>query len=390
MNKRARRIFDVRTWSTICVLLVPFCRDGHVHAHQGHSHLQLVNVTQPPPSNDRSNHSDNSATGQTPLPLGGPSSDAFQVFEKTVSVHTDGTHLIVETNGLPDHGMMVGIRAWQQQVPLPQPFVGDNAWRLPLNPRPASKPISVLTEPLRGAIALAVNGVPIFCALNNRGEDTFLVGELDQWGGHCGRGDDYHYHIAPVHLEKQVGVGNPIAYGLDGYPILGLTDADGVQPSDLDSFNGHSHDGSYHYHATKGFPYINGGLHGEVTMAGDQVDQPKDAPIRPGQSPLRGATITNFTRSGDQFDLRYEISGKPARVKYRLLGEDRIEFTYVSTSGESTTEVYTRGQTRGGLPGGILWWPTLLVIALTGVWLIFRHLSKRHQRSMAGDVIGSD
>ncbi|MGB4709182.1 MAG: hypothetical protein WBH50_06565, partial [Fuerstiella sp.] len=37
--------------------------------------------------------------------------------------------------------------------------------------------------------------------------DTLLAGELDEWGGHCGRGDDYHYHTAPVHLETIVGKG---------------------------------------------------------------------------------------------------------------------------------------------------------------------------------------
>ena len=37
----------------------------------------------------------------------------------------------VESNGMPDHRMMVGIRAWQQQVPIPQPYTGRNAWRIP-------------------------------------------------------------------------------------------------------------------------------------------------------------------------------------------------------------------------------------------------------------------
>ena len=61
-------------------------------------------------------------------------------------------------------------------------------------------------------VALAVNGVPIFNPIKNNGKtDTLLAGELDRWGGHCGRADDYHYHIAPVHLEKIVGAGNPVA-----------------------------------------------------------------------------------------------------------------------------------------------------------------------------------
>ena len=60
--------------------------------------------------------------------------------------------------------------------------------------------------------------MPIFNPLNNRGDDAYLFGELDNFGGHCGRADDYHYHLAPVHLEKTIGKGLPIAYALDGYP----------------------------------------------------------------------------------------------------------------------------------------------------------------------------
>ena len=67
-----------------------------------------------------------------------------------------------------------------------------------------------------------MNGVPIFNAPNNRGEDAFLIGELDDWGGHAGRADDYHYHAAPLHLQEIVGDAAPIAYALDGYPIYGL------------------------------------------------------------------------------------------------------------------------------------------------------------------------
>ena len=134
----------------------------------------------------------------------------------------------VESDGLPTtHNMMVGIVSWQQQVPLPQAYTGDNAWQIPLAPELSDNPISAANEMFRGAIALAVNGVPIFNALNNRGDDAYLAGELDQWGGHSGRADDYHYHIAPTHLQEVVGADQPIAYGLDGFPIYGLTEPDG-------------------------------------------------------------------------------------------------------------------------------------------------------------------
>ena len=143
----------------------------------------------------------------------------FDQFADTVAVARDGSWWLVESNGLPAHSMMVGITSWQQQVPVEQPYSGSNAWRIPVVPTVSSSPVSARTALYRGAIALAVNGVPIFNALNNRGDDAFLYGELDKWGGHCGRADDYHYHIAPLHLAERVGRSSPIAYALDGFPI---------------------------------------------------------------------------------------------------------------------------------------------------------------------------
>ncbi len=268
---------------------------------------------------------------------------SFSQFAR-VQTRSDSNTLYVESNGLPDHQMMVGIRSWQQQVPLPQPFTGNNAWQIPLNPRLAPNPISARNNLFRGAIALAVNGVPIFDALNNRGEDAFLAGELDQWGGHCGRGDDYHYHIAPIHLEKVVGKGQPIAYALDGFPIYGFTEADGSPVGPLDAFNGQfDAQGRYHYHATKTYPYINGGIRGVVTIRGDQIEpQPRDAPIRPALPPLRGATVTDFTAKGNTFMLTYRLQGRTGSVAYSRVDPTTWRFTYTSPNGSTRTESYQR------------------------------------------------
>lgn len=230
-------------------------------------------------------------------PAQAASFDAFAPFVKT---RWDDRYLYVESDGMTHaplafHPLMVGIKSWQQQVPLPQNYVGENAWRFPLAPELAETPISAKTELYRGAIAIAVNGVPIFNALNNRGDDAFLAGELDEYGGHSGRADErYHYHVAPLALVKVVGIGKPIAYALDGFAIYGLFDAKAAAGSEracplrgkdaLDDLNGHfavnadGTRGTYHYHATTGFPYINGGMRGKVTVKEDQIDpQPRDA-----------------------------------------------------------------------------------------------------------------
>lgn len=272
----------------------------------------------------------------------------FEPFKDKLKVRADEKYFYVESDGLPSHPMMKGIRSWQQQVPLPQPYTGDNAWRIPLNPVLAEKPISAKRALYRGAIALAVNGVPIFNALNNRGEDAFLAGELDEWGGHCGRGDDYHYHIAPLHLEKIVGIGNPIAFALDGFPIFGLTEADGSPVVQLDEFNGKfGKDGSYRYHATKTYPYINGGMRGVVEVRGDQIEpQPRDLPTRPALKPLKGATITDFSRDDEKksFTLQYDLRGKNHTVSYSINKNNTVTFVFEDGAGGKTTETYRRGK----------------------------------------------
>lgn len=270
---------------------------------------------------------------------------AFNPYSPKVKTRWDEKYLYVESDGLPDHSMMIGIRAWQQQVPLPQPYTGSNAWQIPLKPVFAEQPISAKNALYRGAIALAVNGVPIFNALNNRGEDAFTIGELDQWGGHCGRADDYHYHAAPLHIQQKVGNKQPIAYALDGFPLYGLTEPDGKPARTLDEFNGHADSAdTYHYHSTKTYPYINGGMRGVVAVRDDQVDpQPRAAPVRELLQPLRGASITDFkTVEPNHWQLKYQLRGQTNEVNYRLSEDGKAEFTFIDGDGNRTTETYQR------------------------------------------------
>lgn len=282
-----------------------------------------------------------------------PQAAAFQRFSPSVQVRWDDRFLYVASNGLPAHGMMTGITAWQQQVPLPQAYVGTNAWRIPLFPVPAAEPQMIKGRFLRGAIALAANGIPIFNPQNNRGEISQEIGELDQWGGHCGRADDYHYHAAPLHLQSVVGKALPIAYALDGYAIYGLSDPDGSAPADLDACRGHVTAAlGYHYHASTHYPYINGGFHGQVVEREGQVDpQPRAQPIRPALPPLRGAVITGFTASPDakSFALTYTVNGRPAAVHYTTTGNGAWDFQFVGADGTRREETYSaRDRAAGG------------------------------------------
>ncbi|MFN7343757.1 MAG: YHYH protein, partial [bacterium] len=274
---------------------------------------------------------------------------AFLPFTK-LDLRADGEFLYVGSNGLPDHNMMVGITAWQQQVPLPQPYFDDNAWRIPLKPVPAKEPAMIKGRFLRGAIALAVNGIPIFNPQNNRGEISYEIGELDEWGGHCGRADDYHYHIAPLHLQAQAGKGMPVAYALDGYPIYGLTEPDGSPVANLDECHGHESPSGYHYHASNKYPYVFGGFHGEVVEAGEQVDpQPRAQGVREALTALRGAKITAFESTGkDSYKLSYDVNGDKRSVSYSIKADGTYPFHFDNGREGTADEVYTARRQGGG------------------------------------------
>jgi hypothetical protein len=269
--------------------------------------------------------------------------DAFAPFSAFIKTRTDNTYFYVESNGIPQHTMMVGIKSWQQQVPTLQDYSGTNAWSIPLKPTLAANPISTKTALYTGAIALAVNGVPIFNALNNRGDDALLFGELDNWGGHCGKADDYHYHTAPLHLQNIVGANKPIAYALDGFAIYGTNEPDGSAMKTLDSYNGHTGiDGVYHYHGTTTYPYTCGAMRGNVTVQNDQiVPQSRSTPIRPPYTPLNGAVITNCTAVGvNGYSLEYTLNGQKYYVNYSWTPQGGYTFVYVDAAGAQRTETF--------------------------------------------------
>ncbi len=272
----------------------------------------------------------------------------FRPFAPDVSVRWDDEYFYVESASLPRHRMMVGIRAWNQQVPIPQPYSGANAFRLPLHPRFAEKPVSGKESLFRGAIAVAANGIPIFNPIKQDGRtDTYLAAELDEFGGHAGRADDYHYHVAPTHLSDQLGTAVPVAWALDGFPLFGYAEPGGSQPADLDSLNGHLHSGRpYHYHATQGYPYVNGGLRGDVAVRNGAVEvQPRARRVRQFTRPLRGAVITEFgPRGPSSYHLEFDLRGQRHAIDYTLLAEGGAEFVFTDAMGQRRTETYRAGQ----------------------------------------------
>lgn len=201
---------------------------------------------------------------------------SFAPFKPKVRFNWDPTTFFVESDNTPD-GMpnkMVGITTWQQQVPIPAAYFAHstsnennsaslgyqqpNYWRIPLVPVPSASPIVIYNPPapptnfLRGAVALASNGIAIFNPSNNGGNVSYEIGELDFYGGHCGLADDYHYHIIPTHLNSRFGGpladDKPVAWALDGYPIYGYLEPDGSPRQALDAEGGHDIGNGWGYH----------------------------------------------------------------------------------------------------------------------------------------------
>ncbi len=285
-------------------------------------------------------------TGTNPLTI----DSAFAPFKPHVATRWDATYFYVESNGIPTtHPMMKGITGWQQQFPIPQCYIGSNAWSIPLNPEIATNPVPVNPSHfLRGAIALAVNGIAIFNPFTNTGVDALLDGQLDQWGGHCGRADDYHYHIAPLHLYDVTQKTLPIAYALDGFAVYGAFEPDGTAMLPLDANHGHyGPNGIYHYHGTTSAPYMIGKMVGKVTEDNTLqiIPQAQASPIRPAGTPLKGAVITSCEPNGPNgYILTYSLSGQTYKVSYSWTNNGTYTFNFINPNG-STTSTY-----KGHLP----------------------------------------
>ena len=258
-----------------------------------------------------------------------------------VTITNDSEHFYINSYSWPEHGMGKGITSWQEQVPIPQNYTGDNSWTIPLYPKMSNTPLNTSEHLLKGALAVAVNGVPIFNVYNNRGENAYLIGELDDWGGHFGRGDDYHYHMIPTHLETIVGKEKPLAYALDGYPIYGYTE------ETLDEgFGRYDSDGNYRYHAVNRAPYYIPIMKGVVTLdpattaPEDQIyPQPTQNPIRSSKDfkGVSGAVVNGLSQTGtNAFSFEYTVSGVKYYVNYSWDENCNFTYTYVDENGNSS------------------------------------------------------
>ena len=277
---------------------------------------------------------------------------AFAPYSR-ITTRSDDNYVYVDGFGIPDHQMMVNITAWIAQVPIPQPYLDGNAWQIPRNPVYTDNNVSIMDNLQRGAIALAANGIPIFNPINASGLVSKDIGELDDFGGHSGRGDDYHYHTAPLHLESTSGR-KPIAFALDGFPVYGSLEPDGTVMVALDAHHGHEwSDGSYHYHGSETYPFLIASMRGAVTLEGSAPQsqiwpQPRAEPPRQGDPhavpDLNDAsfriTALTMNSTGNGYTIAYSVLGGSGSIEYRWDDAGLFTFVYSEPNGSTDTETW--------------------------------------------------
>ena len=272
-----------------------------------------------------------------------------------VAVTCDSEYAYVTSDTYPDHVLMNGITGTNEQIPVP---AVNYAAPIKLAPAMATSPTTI-----DAAVGVAVNGVPIY-DYSAQGEldiynydpasDTLVLGQLDQCGGHAGRGDDYHYHAAPnCMIEAMPNRGDDaiIGWGYDGYPLYGNNNPDGspIASGTLDVCNGQADDAfGYRYHTSEAAPYIIQCLVGEVDtrilprvspLSGDR------AGIRANLHPPQGG-VDNLNHSVDANGRRtmtYEYRGQSYYVTYApsAQGNNCYDFEQKTVSNGGVVETGT-------------------------------------------------
>ncbi len=144
----------------------------------------------------------------------------------------------------------------------------DLRFEIPADPVLAAEPTCL---PM-GMIGFTVSGVAFYNALDDAGRDAAAHEIQDTCDGHPQANSQYHYHNASPCIPG-VDSDQVVGWALDGFPILGLEDADGneVTDADLDACHGRAEtvtiDGrtyKYAYHLTREYPYVLGCFSGEL------------------------------------------------------------------------------------------------------------------------------
>lgn len=264
---------------------------------------------------------------------------SMALFSETASVTCDGSYAYVSSQGVPQRQMMTGITNTNQQVPIPQDYTSSNAWKIPLDPVASASPVAF--DVFNGPIGVAINGVPIFNPNKpgrNGPEDTKAAGELDVCGGHAGRADDYHYHVAPDCLTGFDANAQPFGWALDGYAMYGYRRANGTTPA-RDACGGEIDPlaGDYRYHAIPTYPYLIACFTGRVV---DRI--PNFGGVRPAGEPLAVTNVIFVTDADGYQRMTYTSSGGTQSIRYKRATDVCWDFEFIDTADGRTANRYCR------------------------------------------------
>ena len=241
-----------------------------------------------------------------------------------VSVTCDENYAYIKSNTFPDHDKMNGITGTNEQIPVP---AKDYTSPIKLNPSGTTGKTTI-----DASLGVAVNGVPIY-DYSSQGEldmdnysyntsiDTLLLGQLDNCGGHAGRGDDYHYHARPTCMIDAISNKTDetiIGWMYDGYPLYDIKnpDSSSIALSDLDICNGQIDSTfGYRYHTSILAPYVPVCLRGSI----DTNNLPRVAPMQgrtSGTPPQGGVSALSYTVNNGVTRMEYSYNGDTYYLQY--------------------------------------------------------------------------
>ena len=185
---------------------------------------------------------------------------AFADFdEDNTDIYLDGSNVVIETNGLPNHttpywgeghALYVEPTTATNMTPTVIPDRADLSGTLTVTASPEQASSSTSTS--LGAIGIAVSGAYIYNDQEGGGALGDAIGSLDYVGGHIGP-DLYHYHLEPTAFSQDDE--NLVGILADGFFIYGRKcNSTGTYPTDLDASGGHmattqhATEAEYHYH----------------------------------------------------------------------------------------------------------------------------------------------
>jgi hypothetical protein len=188
-----------------------------------------------------------------------------------LTIYIQGTSRVITTNDLPER-QPTGIFPIASSDPAyaydrnPNHIGAQSfTYAVPANPTVADQPACLHGGP----IAVLLDGVALYDALDAGGHDAVAHEVQDQCDGHPDMSSSYHYHDIPSCLLKTaVGSSTLVGYALDGFGIYVERDARGalLTDGDLDACHGRvspvAWDGQpvsmYHYDSTATYPYTLG------------------------------------------------------------------------------------------------------------------------------------